>query len=633
MKNNVSIFKPFALAYLLGTSIVLTILFLSYHFMAASSLILLSLAAFIILIIILGLSRPANRFLPFITALVMTGSFIFISFYTKQPVCQTYKFLVILSFYFLLGYFPAIHLFENHSGSILISGIALILGSLIFNILVIVSVICLGIARGALTAFLISAFFIAFCYARQKRKYVDPWTRLTEKPLSEELQMVSVILLLLVSNALFLNYQYPHGHRESYFEFAKLLLANNFISFYNLPGSMAGSAHIVSMVVPPVWTRLINIDLGSCIYFELLIGHIGLYVCTYTFSRMLFKKHSYAMGSLIFVALLGEMHTYFYGLRHLINHGQFRDFFPLNFDSWGSLTLYLRTRLSPLFFPWALTTYIDSVKGYASILLSMYIIVFKNKDLPALVFGGLLMTAIAGNGEEYLLFTYLVFLFLYLLMDRKELNIKNIVIGTLAGLLLGFPVYLYLSFNKGALNLVTTGTAYFKDLKAIGLWLYPMRKLSMNLKSIGYIILEFGFPAAIFIALAGQKYFFYGKENNHAETTKFLLSFFLAAVSMIFVPVFVGSELSRMVGNWNLNRFLNPFVFWLYFVAGAGFVYLVFVRFKIRFAIVTILILIAIFPTIRVTYSYFLSTHERIISGISLKHPLDKGHPLPKNEK
>ncbi|MDP3791594.1 MAG: hypothetical protein Q8R38_06095 [Candidatus Omnitrophota bacterium] len=614
MNNNTSIYKPFVLAYLLAALIILAILFLSYNLTAAASMALLSLVVFAVLVIILGLLQPGNRALPLIAALVAAVSIMFISIYTKCQAYDTYKFLIMMFFYFMLGYFPALRLSGDHSGSIVTILVSIITGSLIFNVLAVATVILLGVTKGAFTALLISVLFITCCYVLYRRKGADLWRAVCERPSSEELQVISVILLLIINNALFLNAEYPHGQPDAYFDFARLLLANDFISFDNLPGHSSGGAHIVSLIVPPAWARLIDIDLGASVYLELLIGHAGLYICTYIFSKMLFKKHSYALGSLIFVALLGELFTYFNGLKHLvISHGHIRDFFPLDFKSWAIFTMHLRSRLSPLYVPWGLTTYIDSVKGYAALLLSMIIVFTRFKDLPLLILASLLMIAAVGNGEEYLLFTYTVFLFFYLLIDRQKLKIRNIVIGTSIGLLLGLPIYFYLSMSKGALNLVSNGTVYFRSLNDIGLWLYPVRKISMDLTGFGYLVLEFAVPATIFMLLAGKKSTFWKDMNSNAEISKFLFSFFIAALVMASATLFVGSTRTTY---WNLNRFLNPFVFWLYLVGGAGFVYLVSKRFKAHFVIITVLILLAIFPTIRVAYSYFISSHERIISGI-----------------
>jgi len=617
-RNQDNIFKAFSWAYSLGTVIVLGMLFSLYHFAGAFSLVFIFILALIFLGGLLGIIRPdKNRLIAAAVMVLLTiVAVILLSVYINLPVYQTYNLILILGFYFLLGFFPAMQWTENTLGKMLTAGLAVLMGSLIYNIIAIITVICLGVTIGAFVAIFISFILIVSCYLLQKKEggMIDSFIH-RNNPISEDLQILSVILMALLINALFLNYQYPHWHTDHYFTFVKTLFNDDIFNIGRLPGNMAQTAHILSLFVPPVWAKLLHFDIAAATYFELLVGHLGLYVSVYIFSKMLFKKHKYALGSLIFVAFLSELHLYSWGLKSLLNHGDLAQYFPLTMDAWRSFLVFLRSRLLPLFHPWALTSYIDIAKGYSSLLLCIYIVFRRDKDLSALIFVGIIAIIIMGCGEEYLLFTFLTFIFIYLWINYRQLQSIKIIAGLLIGVIIGFPVYFYLSASRGALNMIGHGSVFVKKLNEAGVYLFTGEKLSLNWSSIGYLLLDFVYPIFFIVLFVIYKYILPKREIERDASARLIFALFLNFGIMIFIPIFLGS---KEMMNWNLNRFLAPLMFWLYILAGASFVYVVSTRFKTNVAIITLLLLLGIFPTIRLAYTSLIFEPIRIVDGVNM---------------
>ncbi|MDA8134964.1 MAG: hypothetical protein M0T82_10095, partial [Desulfobacteraceae bacterium] len=488
-RNQDYIFKSFSYAYSFGTVIILGMLFSIYDFAGNFPLVFIFILTLIGLSGMIGVIPPEkNRLIPVMVILAIV-SILLLSIYINLPIYQAYNLILIICFYFLLGFFPAMRWTENTLGKVLTAGIAVLIGSLLYNVIVIISVICFGVMIGSLVTLLISFIFISFCYLLQKKNgfLINKFIH-RNNPTSADMQIISIILLALLINALFLNYQYPHWHRESYFEFVKILFNNDIFDIGSLPGNMAINAHVLSLFVPPVWARLLHFDIAAATYFELVIGHFGMYLSVYLFSRILFKEHKYALGSLIFIAFLGELHLYSYGLKSLLNYGQLADYFPLTMDTWRSFLVFLRSRLVPLFHPWALTSYIDIVKGYSALLLCICIIFKKNKDLSALVYVGLIAIIIMGCGEEYLLFTFVLFIFNYLIINFRQVQSIRIIIGLLIGVVIGLPVYSYLSFSKGALNMISHGSVFVKAFNEAGVYLFTGEEIALNWSSLWYLL-------------------------------------------------------------------------------------------------------------------------------------------------
>jgi len=370
----------------------------------------------------------------------------------------------------------------------------------------------------------------------------------------------------------------------------------------------------LSLFVPLFWARLLHFDIAAATYFELLIGHIGLYVSVYLFSRMLFKEHKYALGSLIFIAFLGELHLYSYGIKSLWNHGSLAEYFPLTMDTWRSFLVFLRSRLVPLFHPWALTSYIDIVKSYASLLLCIYIVFRKDKDLSALIYAGLVAMVILGCGEEYLLFTFLSFIVIYSGINFHQIRSSKMIKGLFIGMIVGFPVYFYLSLSKGALNMVSQGAVFVKNLNEIGVYLFTGEKISLSWSSIGYLLLDFSYPLVFIALFIAFKYISSKSKIAKDDCTRLIITLFLTFAVMTFIPIFLGS---KTMMYWNLNRFLAPLMFLAYILAGASFVYIVSTRFKTNVAVITLVLLIGIFPTLRLAYISLLFEPVRIVNGMN----------------
>lgn len=622
-KNQDAIFKAFACAYFLGTGVIMGILFSIYSFAGMISLTFVFILAFIVLAVMLGVIPLRDKRLSAVMILFAVISILLLSIYINAPFYQLYNLILIIFFYFFLGFFPAMKWTENTIGKVLTVGLAILIGALVFNIIAIVAVICFGVAKGSFVSLLTSLIIVFFWFMLTGRKgnSINQFIR-RHNPTSEDLQLIAIMAMALLTNALFLNYQYPHWHTDHYFTFVKTLLQDDIFNFGSLPGNMAKTAHILSLFVPPIWAKLLHFDIAAATYFELLIGHLSLYIAVYLFVMILFRRHAYALGSLIFIAFLSDLHLYAYGFQHLLHEGKLADFFPLNMETWRSFLIYLRSRLMPLFHPWALTVYIDIVKSYSALLLCIYLVNRQSRDWSAVIYAGLITIIIMGCGEEYLLFTFLLFVPVYLFAHFPKLPGLRIPAGLLIGVLIGFPLYFYLSIGRGALNMLNQGSIFIKKLNEVGVYLFEAGKLSFDWPSIRYLLLDFGYPLIfliLFIIYRCIKRRNVMKEENDG---RLILALCLTFILMTFVPVFFGS--AGMI-HWNLNRFLAPLMFLVYLLAGAGFVYIV-TRFKIKSAFIVLLLLVVIFPTLRLAYSSLVFEPVRIADGVETVLGLDKHH-------
>ncbi len=623
-KKDNQIIKAFACAYFLSTIIIGGILFSVYSFSVTIFIFFALILVFIVAAGLLGTIPVVGKRFRAAAILLPIASILLLSIYVNAPFYQIYKFMFLICFYWALGFFPAVQWTDNSTSMVLTAGLALLIGYLLFNVITAVMVICCGVAMGSFVSAAVAFIAIIFWFVLtgRKRGLITHFLN-RNKPQMEDRQLLAVILLALLANALFLNYQYPHWHRESYFEFVKILFYGGVFDIGNLPGNMAANAHMISLFVPPVWATLLGLDIATATYFELLVGHLGLYMAVYIFSMMLFKRHSYALGSLIFIAFLGELHLYAYGFSHLFHNGNLADFFPLNMETWRSFLVFLRSRLMPLFHPWALTAYIDIAKSYAALLLCIYLVCRRNKDWSALIYAGFVMIIIMGCGEEYLLFTFLVFISIYLLAYFRYANNLRITAGLFIGLLIGFPLYFYLSVSKGALNMLNQGSIFIKTFNEAGIYLFEAGKLSFNWPSIRYLLLDFAYPVIFIILFIIQRYMVSKNEIKGENNGRLIFALSMTFILMIFIPLFLGS--TGMI-NWNLNRFMAPLIFWIYILAGASFVYLFSHRLAVKTTVIVLLLLIGIFPTLRLAYSSLVFEPVRIVDGVETVLGLDKHH-------
>ncbi|HBW21913.1 MAG: hypothetical protein A2X28_02055 [Elusimicrobia bacterium GWA2_56_46] len=525
------------------------------------------------------------------------------------------RLVLVLIIYFGIGWYPAYRWINSKYGLAIRILSAIAVGNIVF---IAISTLCLifwGLHAGG-----IFVMFAALTLCFNGLRLFCKEQRSSSKKLSftaEDAQIVGSIILVIIVNSVFMNQQYPHGAPNGYLTFMQDVLTSAKFPPPVMTGSFSQNAHFAVLSVPPLLAYVFHTQLLWITYFELIVGLGSLLVSAYIFSRLVISdKHATALFSMIFVALLGEMHLY----RLMISL-----LFQGKWDGdWLTTTItYLhciRSRTAPMFQPWGLACYIDNGTSWATMLFTYYFILVGNRNRFLLFFTGLVFMVIVGGGQEEVMFGFaLAGIFIlasnYRHYSRHRWDYLFLILGGLSGA----AVWVYLSMQKGSLQILNGHSSIFiRPISDWGLYIYhgegprstnlldiPLANYHVlfSRHAVFYVLSEWSM-LAVFCIFAFRATRNYGFERVRVAITP-------ALILTALLPLFLGTNLLSM--TWDLNRFLQPLLFWLYLWAGVGFVFIVTKLRKVSVIMAgTIMLLFSFYPTIQFANTQLILTISRI---------------------
>lgn len=577
-----------------------------------------------------------------------TAAFIGYKFFPmdKAHLINLAKLLGIVVFYCLLGWWPAKKWVPNHYCITISVILAVILGNIFLNVLSLSLFWVLGPKTGSIISLalavlvaLMGVYFSRGATVDFKLKGID-W------------QIMAVIALGVSVNIIKMQNEYPHGHPEMYVNYTEQMLQGVFP-----PKSMATIhtglpvAHFAAITVVALWVQTLNAILHPTMYFEVVIAFAGFMGILYLFVRKWFvDEHVFGIAAMIFIALLGTLQLYVVFIKLLLGGHNIDIVLAKSNASTSIFQGNLWGQLSPQPIPFALISYIDQVKSYALGLLSLMLVLNGGMSRLPMVFAGTAIMIVAGNAAEEVMVAYLSAIFLVLIarengllsfiiphkyllailffgsvimmligagvavpvyvlaisliLLEKDKGLRQIAMANkyfLLGLFLGAIVWFYNSIHSGALLVVKEGGILtFRPWREFGLryadyednFSEPLLIKGLGFSSIIVLLKFIGLPCVL---ATGLKKIW--KELIMREQVFYAIPIGLAGI--IFFPLFTPMG--------DTGRMLNPFVFWLYLLAGLGFAAYFRKKDGIKGLGLAILIMtLSILPTLRWVHQFAL---------------------------
>ncbi|MBF0466916.1 MAG: hypothetical protein HQK94_17755 [Nitrospirae bacterium] len=518
-------------------------------------------------------SEFKSRLLVFITIPVVLAN---LMLYT-HVYFGIYKFIIMLLFYFIIGYYPSRKWVGAGFGNAVLISVSIFLGSIAVHV---VSLSAFIISAPKIGSFLTIGLLIPLVYwgfIEFKKDYPD-----NIKFTFMDYQIFGVMLLMIVIHASVTKNWYPHGHPDIHLDFIKRCLRDNVF-----PVKSPVPMHFGSFSNSIMWNIILNLDVSASIYFQFIFELIGFASVCYFFTKyFMVNKHSHALFALIFAAFCGELHLY----AHLIA----RSMLAINkiniiecLRAVNPCSVFsMRSLITPIVFPESLNSYLDglvslSVFMFIFYLVSKYIVCNNSKTSSCVIYSpktsfiaGIVMIIILGTTLENVLiseFFSLCFLFLFSFMYfstgkmDKFINKINFYC-LLGGILCGIIIYIRISSNYGAGLIMKSGIS-IKPISEWGIFLYPDIRYfivsSLSLNSLKYFIAEFGL--VIFFLF----FVFIPSDTLIPDMRKERKSVLMGAIFPCLIPITM--HFSWLM-DWNLNRFYNVLITLLHMLCGVGFV-------------------------------------------------------------
>lgn len=517
------------------------------------------------------------------------------------------KLVLVILFYAGVGWYPANRWITSRYGLVLKILSAIAIGNLAFTVIATTALSFFGLYTGGMLALFTALALCATGLFAENKGAGGAKKRFAFT--SEDAQIVGAMILIFIVNAVFMNQQYPHGAPLGYVRFMQDVLAFGEFPPEVMYGGFEKRAHYAVLSVPPLLAHILQLQLSWATYFELIVGLGAMLVSAYLFSRLVISdKHSTALFSMIFVSLLGEMHLYA-AIISLLFEGQ-------GIGEWLVKVNGVRSLTAPMSQPWSLACYIDNGKSLAAMLLAFYIILSGVKDKLALLFVGISVMMVVGGGQEEILYAFgLAGVFIAASNHRHYFH-KD-YLSLLIGGLLGTVMWVYLTAHSGSLKMLNNSSGIFiRPISDWGLYLYrspgtpqleiPMTNLHalFSWKTMMYVLSEWSMLAIFcFFAIRATK-------NRGFERVRLAIP--IALIIPALLPLFVGLSFMMV---WDLNRFIQPLLFWLYLWAGIGFVY-VFSELNKNTVLTlttgTVILFIVIYPTIHFANTQLVLAISRI---------------------
>lgn len=529
----------------------------------------------------------------------------FMSYNIMPSIWDAGKLVLVILFYAGIGWYPAKRWITNKYGLALKVLSAVAIGNLTFTIITTTALSFLGLHVGGILALFAALALCATGLIAANRGSGNVKERFAFT--SEDAQIVGAMILILIVNAVFMNQQYPHGAPWGYVRFMQDVLAFGEFPPEVMYGGFEKRAHYAVLSTPPLLAHILQLQLSWTTYFELVVGLGAMLASAYLCSRLVISdKHSTALFSMIFVGLLGEMHLY-PAIFSLLLDGK-------NIGDW--LVNGTRSLTAPMSQPWGLASYIDNGKSLATMLLAFYIILSGIKDRLALFFAGLSVMVVVGGGQEEILYAFGL-AGVFIVASNHRHYFRKDYLSLLIGGLLGTAMWVYLTAHSGSLKMLKDSSGIFiRPISDWGLYLYrspgtpqleiPMTNLHVlfSWKTMIYVLSEWSMLAIFcFFAMRATK-------NHGFERVRLAIP--IALIIPALLPLFVGTNFMMI---WDLNRFIQPLLFWLYLWAGVGFVY-VFSELKknsfLTLTAGTFILFIVIYPTIHFANTQLVLAISRI---------------------
>lgn len=607
--DNKKLYSSFVLAYIFSFAFITVELLNSLLFSYDLLMVYVGISLCAMLCMAMGCVVSAKTRIIILCSVMALGVMFFMIYNMIPSVWVVVKFILILIIYSGIGWYPASRWINGKYGLSVRIISAIAIGNIIFTIISTSYFIVFGLnAGGMLTLLTVLALCSAGLWLIHKDQKIFKGKLFFT---AEDAQIVGAIILFIIIHALFLNLMYPHGAPLGYCRFMQDVLRFDRFPPEVMYGGFERNAHFAVLSVPPLLAQVFQVELSWATYFEIIVGLGALLISVYLFSRLVISdEHSTAFFSMLFVALLGELHLYEVIMSCLLD--------GKGVGAW--IVDGTRSRVAPMFQPYGLASYIDNGKSWATMLLAYYLILSDNKNKLALCFAGIAVMVIVGGGQEEVLYGFaLAGIFILVSNYRHYFQYRwNYSFFVLGGLL-GAVVWFFLTAQKGSLQILGSHSAFFiRPISDWGLYLYnnpggirleiPLADYHVlfSKKTIIYILSEWSM-LAIFCVFA-----FRARRNSGFGRVRLAIT--LALIPVALLPFFVGTNL---LSSWNLNRFIQPLLFWLYLWAGVGFVFIVMKLRKISILIPgTIVLLLAFYPTIHFANQQFLLGINRIQSSI-----------------
>lgn len=608
--NNKKLYGSFVLAYILSFTLIMVELVNSscYSFDRLMIYILISLCA--MLCMVMGVVTNAKTRVIVLCIVLGICAKGFMIYNIMPSLWAAGKLLFISLMYLGIGWYPAVRWINSKYGLTVRVVSSFAIGNMIFTVISTTCLALFGLSAGSTHVMLLTLALSVTGFLLIRKDQARPQEKLVFT--AEDAQTAGAIILILIINAVFMNQQYPHGAPNGYYRFMQDVLRFDKFPPAVMYGGFEQNAHYAVLSVPPLLAQVFQVELSWATYFELVVGLSALLISVYIFSRLVISdKHSTALFSMIFVALLGELHLY-------------RMIIYLLFDGKGiSDLLYnpgcVRSRTAPMFQPWGLACYIDNGKSWATMLFAYYVILAGIKDKLALFIAGLAVMVIVGGGQEEVLYGFaLAGIFILILNYRHyyqyRWNYSFFVLGCLSGMI----VWIYLTAHAGSLQILSNHSAIFiRPISDWGLYIYHSPGIPLlDLPLANYVIL-FSRKAMMYLlsewSMLAIFCFFAMRAMKNAGFERVRLAILMALTLTAMLPFFVGTSL--IPWTWNLNRFIQPLLFWLYLWAGVGFVFMVMKLKKISNLMLmagTIILLLAFYPTIHFANTQLILAISRV---------------------
>jgi hypothetical protein len=637
--RNISVFNMFLLAFGLSNVFIISMIFKTYSLPFKVKIIY---AGVLFLTTIIGC-----------VALLTDGTikkyklFYFVGFsfwvalclYTDVSILDGMKFIAIILFYLGIGWYPSQKWIGAKYGATVTIGMAIIIGNLILNTITTSLFLVLGPSLGSLVTFLSALLIIIFGFINSPPIKRFLFTR-------NDTQVLGVIVLVILMNFLFMAKTYPQGSTAVYSNYVKSavyydIFPDHYISPYGVL-----KRHYSCQSIPALWTKLLKIDISAIQYFELTIGISGFLLLVYVLSRYIFvDKHNYGLSSMVFVAFLGSAMFYSYLMTNLtkgedisaimFNFGGERVQFHID-ENKPLMTRPIRshpeidgtfiTSLLPAHnTPFSIQNYLDNAKSYCIAFLMLYVILKSYKTRIALLFTGASLFIIASGAEQVLLGFSLI-TGIVLLSKGKDLlkNIKHYK-WLFIGIAIGMVFWVLISSDGGGLLAVKEKGILIRDWKWFGLCNAYPNEYSLTISNFSSKTLKYAIEWLAFIILFAVGSFLITKNPITSSIRKIVL---VSLIVLSSIPVFFALSPNVYVtatkvmnqSCYDLNRFIGPLLYWLYIIAGVGFMgYLD--RFNIKFhhkyILGTFAIFISISPIILYIHRFFLAHLARTYNFIN----------------
>ena len=549
--------------------------------------------------------------------------------YTGVSILDGVKFIAILLFYLGIGWYPSQKWIGTKYGATVTIGMAIIIGNLILNTIATSLFLVLGPSLGSLVTFLSALLIIIFGFINFPPTKGFHFTR-------KDTQVFGIIVLVVLMNFLYMAKTYPQGSKAVYSNYVKsAVYYDMFPDHYVSPYGVL-KRHYSCQSLPALWTKLLKIDISAIQYFEITIGISGFLVLVYVLSRYIFvDKHNYGLSSMVFVAFLGSAMFYSYLMTNLTKG---EDLSAIMFNVGGERVQYhidenkpLMTRpirfhpeLDSTFItsslpahntPFSVQNYLDNAKSYCIAFLMLYVILKSYKIRMALLFTGASLFIMASGAEQVLLGFSLITGIL-LLSKGKDFfkNIKHYK-WLFIGIAIGMAFWMSMSSDSGGLLSVKEKGIMIRDWKWFGLCNAYPSEYSLTINNFSSKTLKYAIEWLAFIIFFAVGSFLISKNPITSSIRKIV---FMSLIVLSSIPVFfalnpnVYVTATRVMNQYcyDLNRFIGPLLYWLYIIAGVGFMgYLdrLNIKFHHKFILGTFAIFISILPIILFIHRSFLA--------------------------